>query len=188
MAGLGRRGAAVHEAVVAATLQEIESGGVESVTVAAVAARAGVHETSVYRRFQTRQNLVVEALVAKAETRVPVPDTGSLRDDLIATLTLAIISASDPLGLAIMRTGTLAQGAYAEERQQFWATRFETFAPVVERAIERGELAADVDPVFLLELAVALIHSRALVTGFPLDPDLPERIVDLLLAGVPRPS
>ncbi|WP_109509219.1 TetR-like C-terminal domain-containing protein [Nocardioides speluncae] len=188
MAGLGRRGAAVHEAVLAATLREIESGGLDMLTVAAVAARAGVHETSVYRRFQTRENLVLEALLAESEQRVPVPDTGSLRGDLTATLTLASAATADPLGLAVMRSGTLAHGDYAEERRRFWASRIETFTPVVERAVARGEVAADVDTSLLLEMLVAIVHSRALVTGFPLEDDLPERVVDALLDGVPRPG
>lgn len=185
---LGRRGAAVHEAVLAATIREIESVGLEGFTVAGVAARAGVHETSVYRRFQTRENLVLEAMLADNAARVPVPDTGSLRGDLIAALVGVCETAANPLGLAIMRTGALAHGAYIEERRRFWVTRFQAFAPIVERAIARGEVAADVDIPLLLELAVAPIHSRALVTGFAIEPDLPERVVDALLAGVPRPS
>jgi AcrR family transcriptional regulator len=45
--------------------------GIDGVTVAAVAARAGLHETSVYRRWRTRKDLIVDALLDRSETRSP---------------------------------------------------------------------------------------------------------------------
>jgi AcrR family transcriptional regulator len=175
----------VREAILAAALVELAEQGFEDAGVSGVADRAGVHETSVYRRFGSRENLFVEALLASSESRVPVPDTGSLRGDLVATLRMVCAGVDAPLGLALLRTGALAGGdKYQDERRQFWNTRITAFAPIFERAITRGEITPTIDIPMFLELLVAPVHSRLLVTGFELDDELPERIVDLLIAGL----
>lgn len=180
---LRRRGKALREAVLAAALQELETHG-DKVSVAGVARRAGVHETSVYRQFGTREDLLLAALMSASEQRVPVPDTGSLRADLIATLQMVIAGADEPLGLALLRTGVLAPGAYTEQRRAFWQDRLSAFTPIFERGIARGEAPADMDIELALEMLVAPLHSRLLVTGFPIEVDLAERITDRVLAGL----
>lgn len=186
---LGRRGDAVDHAVLSAALDELAERGFDDATVAGVAERAGVHKTSIYRRFPTRENLFVEALIVASEARVPVPDTGTLRGDLVATLRMVCAAADAPLGLALLRTSALAASPdYDAQRRRFWRVRIDSFAQVFERAIARGELDAAVDIPFALEMLVAPVHSRLLVTAFPLEEDLPERITDLLLRGLPTPA
>ncbi|MGI5171527.1 TetR/AcrR family transcriptional regulator [Spirillospora sp. CA-253888] len=183
---LGRRGHAVARAVLDAALEELAERGLDDATVAGVAERAGVHKTSIYRRFPTRENLFTEALIVASEARVPVPDTGTLRGDLVAALRLVCDAADAPLGLALLRTGTLAgDPAYDAERRRFWSERMESFAQIFRRAIDREEVDASVDVPLALEMLVAPVHSRLLVTGFPLEADLPERVADLLLRGLP---
>lgn len=173
----------MRDAVIAAAVHELAVRG-EHASVAGVAQRAGVHETSIYRRFGTREELFCAALLTSSEQRVPVPDTGSLRRDLVATLRMAIAGVNAPLGLALLRTGVLAPGAYTAERRRFWQARIDTFTPVFDRAIERGEIPTGVDIALALEMLIAPLHSRALATGFAIDDDLAERITDILLTGV----
>jgi AcrR family transcriptional regulator len=184
---LGRRGAAVHEAVLAAALDELAAVGLDRASVAGVARRAGVHETSVYRRFGTREALFLEALLTSSEARVPVPDTGSLRGDLVETLRLLQRSAADPVGLAMLRSGAMrVTGEYAGERRRFWGARLRAFRTIFDRAIARGEVDGTIDVPLALELLVAPVYARLAVTGLDLDDDLPDRVVDLLLTGLLR--
>ncbi|KRF21080.1 hypothetical protein ASG90_01315 [Nocardioides sp. Soil797] len=182
---LGRRGRAVHEAILAAAIDELSEHGMSS-SVAGVAERAGVHETSAYRRFKTRENLFVQALLGRSGERVAVPDTGSLRGDLLASLQQIVSTLDDPLGVAFLRTRALLDDpAYDDARRSYFEARMEAFLPMLERAVERGELSADVDQLLLLEVLVAPVHTRLLVSSMPIDAELAVRIVDLVLAGVP---
>ncbi|MGH3166186.1 MAG: TetR family transcriptional regulator, partial [Trebonia sp.] len=80
-ARLGKRGEALRRAVLDAAVLEIAEAGAEAASVQSVAARAGVHETSIYRRWKSRENLFLDAIIDRAQAVVPVPDTGSLRGD-----------------------------------------------------------------------------------------------------------
>ena len=88
----GGRSAKVKDAVVAATVAELEEGGYDKLSIAAVAARAGVHESSIYRRWKTREGLAMEATFASFASHIAVPDKGSLVQDLGALMSAAAIS------------------------------------------------------------------------------------------------
>ncbi|TSE01707.1 TetR/AcrR family transcriptional regulator [Skermania sp. ID1734] len=155
-------------------------------TVADVAARAGVHETSIYRRWGTRENLMVEALLEEAEELLPVPDTGSLRKDLLAYATSLAAYLSSPIGNAFDRAlaATGDDPASVRTRDQYWEARYGRSGDIIERAIARGELPADTDPRHAIEMLVAPLHFKVVLTREPLDPKLPEQIVDTLLHGL----
>lgn len=185
-AKLGRRGAAVRAAVLEAAVAELVDHGIDGVTVAAVAARAGVHETSVYRRWRTREDLIVDALLDRSATQIPVPDTGSLQGDLVELARRVIGYLSSRIGRALVRMSTLIveDESLAQARANFLASRLAAIRVVVDRAIERGELPAGTDAGLVLEMLVAPLHLRTIMTGEPLTDDLPERMVDILLDGL----
>jgi hypothetical protein len=84
----------------------------------------------------------------------------------------------------VLRAATLpVDDTYADARKAFWAHRLDALSPVVVRGIERGDLRADTDPRLLLEMLIAPIHGRLLLTGEPVDDDLAQRLVDLALNG-----
>src|SRR5688572_31365663 len=78
----GGRSARVRAAVLAATLELLAERGYEGAELPEIARRAGVHPTTVYRRWDTKAKLVGEALLEQAATLSPTPDTGALRTDL----------------------------------------------------------------------------------------------------------
>ena len=162
--------------------------GSTAATVAGVAKRSGVHETTVYRRWVTRENLLVAALLERSADAIPAPDTGSIRDDLLAIVREVLAYVGSPAGTAILRAAMLpVDDAYTEARKGFWAHRLDALAPVVARGIERGELRAGTDGRLLLEMLIAPIHGRLLLTGEPVGDELAERLVDLALNGAARP-
>jgi AcrR family transcriptional regulator len=77
----------MRQAVLAATVELLSSQGLAGATVAAVARAAGVHETSVYRRWKTRENLILDALTTELDSALPIPDTGRVREDLLRFFT-----------------------------------------------------------------------------------------------------
>jgi AcrR family transcriptional regulator len=179
-----RRGEHVRRTVLDAAFEELAAHGFDAATVAGVAKRSGVHETTVYRRWVTRENLFVAALLERSADAIPAPDTGSTRRDLLAIVRGIIAYVCSSKGRAVLRAATLpVDHAYADAREAFWAHRMDALSPVVARGIERGDLRADIDARLLLEMLVAPIHDRLLVTGEPVDDGLAERLVDLALNG-----
>jgi AcrR family transcriptional regulator len=184
--GLGRRGAAVRTAVLSAALAELLERGVNGVTIAAIAARAGVHETSVYRRWRTREDLIVDALTNLSAAEIPVPDTGSVRGDLVELARLVSAYLSMPLGRAIVAIAafTVEDESIAEARAKLVASRLEAMRILIDRAIDRGELPVGTDARFALEMLVSPLHMRTFMTGEPLTDRLPEQVVDMILDGL----
>ena len=182
----GGRSARVRRAVLDAALDLLHANGMDGLTVADVAARAGVHETSIYRRWGTRENLMLEALLEEAEALLPVPDTGSLREDLLAYATSLAAYLTSPIGDAFDRALASAgdDPATSRSRDQYWNARYARSGQIITRAIDRGELPDATDPRHVLEMLVAPLHLKVVLTREPLDPALPERIVDTLLHGL----
>jgi AcrR family transcriptional regulator len=183
-----RRGEHVRRTVLTAAFEELAENGFDGATVAGVAQRSGVHETTVYRRWITRENLFVAALLDRSADAIPAPDTGTTRGDLLAIVRGVIAYVSSPTGTAVLRAATLTvDDAYTRARQDFWARRLDALTPVVMRGIERGDLRAQRDPRLLLEMLIAPLHARLLITGERIDDDLAERLVDLMLNGAAAP-
>ena len=78
--------------------------GYESLNVEDVAQRAGVHKTTVYRRWPTKAELVADAVRERSADRVEVPDTGSLAGDLQALARAVVASIGSAEGSAMIRT------------------------------------------------------------------------------------
>lgn len=182
----GGRSTRVRQAVLAATIELLLETGYSGLTIEAVAARASVHKTTVYRRWTTREALVADALLGRMETRVPMPDTGALRADLVALTTAVAANLTSPEGNALLKTlvasGTHL-GAVRTAGRQFWATRFALARELVRRGIARGDLPPDTDPDLVIEGLIAPLYLRLLVTGQDVDARYAERVVDLVLHG-----
>src|SRR5256885_5219091 len=79
----GGRSGRVREAILAAVIDELTRAGYAALTVETVAARAGVNRTTIYRRWPTLDDLLVDALTTWSLEALPVPDTGSIETDLL---------------------------------------------------------------------------------------------------------
>jgi AcrR family transcriptional regulator len=180
----GGRSARVRSAVLRATIAELLRTGYAGLSVEAVAKRAGVHKTTVYRRWGTPQQLVTDALLAHMSAKVPPPDTGMLRSDLVALTSAIATNLTSPESAALLKT-MVASGTYLPEvRQaggQFWT--FALAGELIRRGINRGELPEGTDPDLVIEALIAPLYLRLLVLDWPIDAAYAERIVDLVLDG-----
>ncbi|MFD8838033.1 TetR/AcrR family transcriptional regulator [Streptomyces griseofuscus] len=184
---LRRRGARMRSAVLAATVDVLTAQGLAGTTVGAVARAAGVHETSVYRRWGTRENLILEALTEQLDAAMPVPDTGHVRDDLATYFGALARLLATAQGEALLRLSVERDDTLPDRRLPYWTERLERGAVMVRRGVERGELAPDTDPGLVIEAVSGALFTRALISGAPLDEHLATRLVDLTLTGaLPR--
>ncbi|MEV0555114.1 TetR/AcrR family transcriptional regulator [Streptomyces sp. NPDC050597] len=185
-----RRGARLRQAVLSATIEALLEHGPDKIGIGDVAARAGVHETSVYRRWRTRQNLIVDALLAHAEKALPIPDTGSVRSDFVALAETVAAFLATPIGTAVVRAAaTTADDPELEAaRSTYLTARLDHARIIVQRGIDRGELPESADPRLLLQALVAPLHMHVLLTREPIADDFPRRLAELLLDGIRPPA
>ena len=166
-------------------MQLVLENGLGAVSVAEVAQRAGVHETSIYRRWGTKENLAVDALLGRVELAIPVPNTGSLRGDLLEVARNAAAFQRSPLGKALLQIGLQHDlPEYDAARKAFWQARQSAEGVVLEHAQSRGELRSDVDHRLVLETFVGVLVVRIFLVREATDDEVLEKIVDLTVRGI----
>lgn len=182
----GGRSARIQAAVFEATIQLLQERGYETLSFAIIGERTGVHETTLYRRWKTREQLIVDAVASRVAHDIPTPDTGALRSDLIQLLQSLRTFLRSPVGQALIQTGIAARNGAAIDAfsKDYWQRRSTLLRPLFERAIGRGELSAQTDIPLLFEMLIGVLYVRLFLLGESLDETLPERIVDLVLSGV----
>jgi len=181
----GGRSTKVQMAVFGATMELLLTKGYDAVTMAEVASRSHIHETSLYRRWKTREALVTAVLIQRMQEVLPMPDTGSVQSDLVRLLRTVMTFLQSPLGKAMIQASAISlhNAAMVSERLRYWGSRFDQFNRIVERAIERGELPPQTDGPLLLKTLIGPLYVQVFLLNQPSDEGLPERIVNLVLAG-----
>jgi AcrR family transcriptional regulator len=180
----GGRSARVRTAVLGATLDQLAAAGYAGLSFEEIARRAGVHKTTIYRNWGSREQLVREALLARSEVTVPVPDSGSLREDLMEFAKAIVGNITAPEYEAIVRavaSEVRTEGALGQAAREFWQERLRLLRVIVLRGIDRGELASTVDPNVLLETLLGPLYLRLLITREALDEAFLELLVDQLI-------
>jgi AcrR family transcriptional regulator len=176
-----------HQAILDAANQILEERGFVDLTIDEVAQRAGVSKTTIYRRWPTKGTLVFEAFWADFLNRQPLPNTGSLRGDLLAALRGWIKAVK---GTVTGRTlaGLIAEVQRDPELGEVWRERF--IGPVraqhrvmIDRAMERGEVSAEADSDVLLDLLYGAAYHRLLQSHLPLTDSFAQAVVDVVVAG-----
>jgi AcrR family transcriptional regulator len=183
----GGRSARVRREVLAATLRVLLEEGLDAATIPAIAERSGVHHTSIYRRWKDRGALIREAALSAVDAAAPVPDTGSLRSDLIAGLDEVRNLLSSPLGAVLLDAARSRDDDLDELRRTYWDARLDHCAVIVDRAVARGELPAGTDHRLVFELLIGPIHARILLSPDTLNDVETATIVDAVLNGVANP-
>lgn len=171
--------------VLAAVEAELAEHGYDELTIDAVAARSGVHRTTLYRRWKTVPGLLVDLLEAGADDTWEPADTGSLEGDLIAVNreVHAALTARPSITQAVIAASFRTAEA-ADALTRFWADRYARTALVVRRAVERGELAAEVDAHQLLLTATAPIYHQLVLLRQPMSRAQADRHARIAAAAV----
>jgi AcrR family transcriptional regulator len=186
------RSARAEQAIIDAVLALLEAGvSIEALSMEAVAARAGVGKATIYRRWPSKEELVVEA-IASVKLPMPVLSGGSVRDDLVTMLRSTAMERDE--GRGGVMTCVLSQLSRSPELygwyQRVVEPRRESMREVLRRGVHTGELRADLDIEVTVGLLVAPMIIQRMTRWNPrLDvDDLPERIVDAVLGGAAHPA
>lgn len=179
----GGRSARVRAAVLSAFLDLLVESGYSQLSFDALADRAGVHKTTLYRRWGSRENVLLDAALHSAQEAVPLPDTGALRSDLQALAAAIADNLRSPAAEAMLRavvSEAMAEPTVAQAARRFWDNRFAGARTIVTRAVARGEASASVDADVIIETLIGPMYLRVLVTQEPLDDEFITALVDLV--------
>ena len=174
-----------------ATLELLVEQGYDRLAIEAVAARAEVNKTTIYRWWTSKDELLAAALVNSSVLEFPIPDTGSLRGDLLALASdIAQLLSAPPTAQIAAATliATPDRPALAAVAAQFFIDRRAREQPVFERARARGELAAGTDQPMIMDMLAGTLWFRVLVQSQPAPGPYLATLVDSVLAGISRPG
>lgn len=184
----GGRSARVRSAVLTATLELLAEGGFDGVELPEIARRAGVHPTTVYRRWGTKSQLVGEALLERSRPLSPTPDTGSLRGDLERLLLEGAALVRTPPVRALFEVLLAGSADPSREvvaaRDRFWAAHLHEARGIVQRAVTRSELPARTDAAALVDLVIGPALLRLVLMGQDLHAADAAAIVDRATAAL----
>lgn len=190
--GLRRRGSGLEEAIRRATVELLAAVGYESMTMEQVALRARTGKAALYRRWATKSELVLDALLPFVELDEPIPDTGTLRGDVLSVLEAIAASMHEPMArgaAAALAEFPAAPSRRSGLRAKFLQRRREALEAVLQRAAQRGEIPPP-NPL-LAQTALALLVYRMLTADLPIPAAEVHSFVDevvLPLARAPRVS
>ena len=178
------RDAGRDRALLKATLAVLSESGYGGLTTAAVAARAGVSTATLYRRWSSKEDLVLAAAAAFTEDLEQRPDTGTLEDDLRILLRDKAAGLTGENGRLLRALiGEAAHNVPLAEAvtAAFMTPVRERVAEIVHRAVGRGEIAPVQDADLVADFVIGPMVSRLLLTPRPTDPEGAEGVADRLL-------
>jgi AcrR family transcriptional regulator len=186
------RSAESHQAILEATLELVAAEGMQRASIEAIAARAGVGKTTIYRRWSSKEDLIVDAL-SELHPLAKLVDTGNLREDLVAVLKAFVELVRTRPELERLMFRVLGEAKTHPEflqvlHDRVYAPRLEQMDRFMRQAQARGEVRRDLDTIFVGSLIAGpflfhLLISQILPTPYALE-DLPEKIVDTVLTAI----
>lgn len=178
------------DALRAAALEVLAEVGYRALTMDAVAAKAKAGKATIYRRWDSKLHLVIDACHMLAARVIGEPDSGSVREDLVQFL----------LSFARLLTGPTGRAAHAlvselphepelarRFREAFLVPHRATMLRLLERGIARGEVDPAAPHEMVVELSGATLTHRRMINGEPLDDAFVTRLVDDALLPLLRP-
>ena len=180
------RDASRDAAIVDAALEVLAEHGYERMTMDQVATRAGAGKATLYRRWPSKADLVAQAVSQfdRTPTLAELPDTGSLRGDLLALMrpqtdddARRALAAASGLASLLSAEPALAAAASAALVEPFVASPL----MLMRRAVERGEVGPDVDVETIALVTPSMTAFRLVLQREPVDVDLVAHLVDTVV-------
>ncbi len=173
-----------------AAAEVLAERGLAGMSIEEVAARAGVGKTTIYRRWTSRGTLALDAFLAEFQGQQPLPDTGSLHDDLLAALRAWIRSvtgtSAGPILASLIAEAQRDPGLAASWRGRVVGRLRDQHKIMLDRAVARGEIAAGTDYDVVLDLMFGAAYHRLLQGHQPLTDRFARQVVDYVVAGLKR--
>ncbi|BCJ43995.1 TetR family transcriptional regulator [Actinoplanes ianthinogenes] len=171
-----------------AVMSELAEVGYGRLSIEAVARRAGVGKTAIYRRWSNKLEMVLEIITEVAGRKVPLPDTGSFSGDLDLLMMIVSKALQHRVASQII-PDLMAEAArnpqIAETLQRVLRTHQQSVGEkLVGQAIARGELPEDTDPEVAVDLILGPLYWRLAVSRQPMSDDYLEKLAASVLGSL----
>ncbi|GAA0212718.1 TetR/AcrR family transcriptional regulator [Actinomadura nitritigenes] len=166
-----RRNEAARRAILDVAVDLLARDDGTPVTIDSLAAAAGVGKQTIYRWWPSKGAVLLEAMAERAGTDIPVPDTGTLRGDLEGFLAATFRGAGQRLTATVLRhsMAEAQRDPHAREHMRaFVESRRRVLTGLLERARDRGEIAAGADLALMVDQVYGVLWYRVLVGHEPL--------------------
>lgn len=172
--------------VLTAATTELATSSLGSFSLETVAARAGVEVRLIKQVWSSTPELFTAVLAEFVEQHLPVPDTGTFRGDLLANAYSFAATVNTPQGRRMLDALIVKPEDWelSGSRAAFLDYRLRRFGVMVQRAIERGECPADIDPARTLDMLAIGLCLPVLVYDRPVSEEHCEYVVQTLLNGI----
>jgi AcrR family transcriptional regulator len=181
------RSARAHAAVLTATRELLEEGGLPAATIDAIGSRSGVSKATIYNHWPSRTAIAAEAFGQQMAESVPLPDTGTAARDLaeqVRQVSAFYASDNGRVFAQLLAASVTDPHAAAYFREFFLAGRRETTRQLWRRAIDRGEARPGIDTDTAADLLFGGLIYRLLNGNTPLTEDRADAIASAALHGL----
>ena len=188
---MATRSEASRSAILEATVGLLEESTVQKLSIEAIAKRAGVGKTTIYRWWPSKAAVVIDAFIEHHLVKTPIPEGVPVREALSVHLRSLIRQYAGPEGRLVAQIIAEAQydpSTLADFRERFWDGRRAAIHRLLERGVESGEIRSDVDVDLLVEMLYSPVYLRLLFGYRPLSEDYAEQALDVAFAGMASPS
>ena len=181
------RNVETQKSILSASYELLLENGFGSVTVEKIAERAGVSKATIYKWWTNKAAVVMDGFLSAAAARLPVPDTGSVFNDILihaTSLARFLTSREGKIIKELIGEGQFDSGlAEAYPTRYFHPRRLEA-KHLMERGVQRGELRENLDLDLSIDLIYGPIFYRLLVIGENLDDVYVENLVKYSFTGI----
>ncbi len=184
-----RRGEKLEHAIFDAVVVQLQTVGYPGLTMEGIAACARTGKAALYRRWESKEDLIVDALEHALPSLNHLPDHGNLRDDLLDVLRRMTAIANSPTGCALrcLMAETNRDHPFVRlVHDRVLMPRKRMFRALLQRAVERGEARPDVVETLAAEVGPAMVAQRFLAEGPPVPDSYLVSVVDDLVMPLVR--
>ncbi|OKP83611.1 TetR family transcriptional regulator [Paenibacillus helianthi] len=173
--------------ILAASYDLLLEAGFGAVTVEKIAERAKVSKATIYKWWPNKAAVVLDGYLSAASARLPVPDTGSVQEDIrihATNLAVFLCSREGRVITELIGEAQFDAGLAEANRTRFFAPRRQEARELLERGVARGELKKDLDVNYSIDLMYGPIFYRLLITGDMLNGEFVEKLLALAFEGI----
>ena len=177
-------------AILAATMELMETMPLRDVTADAIAARAGVSKATIYKWWPNKSLVALEAFLSRVQSNVTTPDTGCARKDFTLQLKALVRFINSPGGRLysqFIAEGQFDPGFLVQFRSRFFQARRDEVRVMWKRGVERGEIRAGIDGDIVLDLIYGPAIFRLLTGQSPINDKEAEALVAAAFQGLQAP-
>lgn len=173
--------------ILAASYDLLLETGFGAVTVEKIAERAKVSKATIYKWWPNKAAVVMDGYLSAATARLPVPDTGSVMNDIMihaTNLSIFLRSREGKIITELIGEGQTDAGLAEAYRTRFFTPRRQEARQLLERGVTRGELKENLDIASTIDLLYGPIFYRLLITGDMLDEAFVKYMINSAFEGI----